>query len=289
MTLLAALGLGYCARRFAALHRDDFSRVVGTHRRPAEAEAEPGVETLAFDGAPSAALRATVAEADVLLISAAPGEGGDPVLAALADDIATGGRRGPIVYLSTIGVYGDSGGTWIDESAPLAGHLDRARRRIEAEAGWQALGRRLGRPVALLRLGGIYGPGRNALRDVADGSARRIVKPGQVFNRIHVDDIAAAIRAAIVLGFEGRVNVVDDVPAPAEAPILHAAALLGREPPPALDFDAAGPLMSAMARSFWADNRRVRNGVLRERLGVELRYPDYRAGLDALHAAGEGS
>ncbi|RTL92805.1 NAD-dependent dehydratase [Ancylobacter aquaticus] len=274
---LLCLGHGYCAQRFTALHGEAFSRRVGTSRTGAPA---PGMEMLRFDGDAAPALLDAARAADAVLVSAAPGEAGDPFLGPLGAALAEG--QGPLVYLSTIGVYGDAGGGWIDEGAPLAATAPRARRRIEAEAGWQELGRRAGRPVAVLRLGGIYGPGRNALIDVADGSARCIEREGQVFNRIHVDDIAGAIAAALAQGVDGVVNVVDDEPSPSCAPVRFAAALLGLPPPVPERFEEAARSMSAMALSFWADNRRVSNGRLRALIGGPLRYPTFREGLSAL-------
>ena len=277
---LLCLGHGYCARRFVALHGGAFARRIGTSRT---GEPVPGMEMLRFEGdAPPALLEAARA-ADAVLVSAAPGEAGDPFLGPLGAALAEG--LGPLAYLSTIGVYGDSGGAWIDERAPTAAAAPRARRRIEAEAGWQALGRRAGRPVAVLRLGGIYGPGRNALVDVADDTARCIERAGQVFNRIHVDDIADAIGAALAQRFDGVVNVVDDEPSPSCAPVRFAAQLLGVAPPAPERFEEASARMSPMALSFWADNRRVRNERLHALIGGALRYPTYREGLSALAAA----
>jgi len=223
-----------------------------------------------------------IAAADVILTSAAPGESGDPFLGPLEDALKAAPGKGALIYLSTIGVYGDSGGEWINESAPLATTAPRGKRRIQAEAGWQALGVATSRPVAVLRLGGIYGPGRNALRDARDGTARCIVREGQVFNRIHVDDIAGAIHAAISTGFNGAVNVVDDVPSESCAPVKFAAELLGLPAPEPAPFDEAAQKMSAMALSFWSDNRRVRNERLHALLGGALRYPSYREGLAGL-------
>ncbi|WP_018388654.1 NAD-dependent epimerase/dehydratase family protein [Ancylobacter sp. FA202] len=274
---LLCLGHGYCAQRFVALHGDAFARHIGTSRSE---EPFPGMEMLRVDGPPSPALLEAAGAADAVLVSAAPGEAGDPFLGPLGEALAEG--KGPLVYLSTIGVYGDSAGAWIDENAPAAATAPRARRRIEAEAGWQDLGRRTGRPVAVLRLGGIYGPGRNALIDVADGTARCIEREGQVFNRIHVDDIAGAIHAAITQHFDGVVNVVDDEPSPSCAPVRFAATLLGLPPPVPEKFEEAAPRMSAMALSFWADNRRVSNRRLHALLGGALRYPTFREGLSAL-------
>lgn len=292
MKTLLCLGLGYCARHFVARHGGAFDRRIGTRREGTPREGtrregqRDGVEMIRFDGVPSPVLIEAVGQADVVLASAAPGEAGDPFLGPLADILAASQRKGPLVYLSTIGVYGDSAGAWIDEEAPLAATVPRARRRIEAEAAWQALGRAAGRPVAVLRLGGIYGPGRNALLDLADGSARCIERQGQVFNRIHVDDIADAIGAAIAQDVDGVVNVVDDEPAPSCAPVRFAAGLLGIPAPAPEPFEVAARSMSSMALSFWADNRRVRNARLHALLGGGLAYPTFREGLSALLAAG---
>lgn len=284
MTTLLCLGYGYCAQRFVALHGAAFQRNLGTSRSGRAAE---GVEIIPFDGTPNPALLAAIEAADIILTSAAPGEAGDPFLGPLGEALTAAPGKGALVYLSTIGVYGDSGGAWIDESAPLATTAPRGKRRIEAEAGWQALGAATGRPAAVLRLGGIYGPGRNALRDARDGTARCIERDGQVFNRIHVDDIAGAIHAVIRRGFNGAVNVVDDEPSASCAPVRFAAELLGLPAPEAVPFDEAARSMSAMALSFWSDNRRVRNERLHALLGGGLAYPSYREGLTGLLERGE--
>ena len=286
MTTLLCLGLGYCAQRFVALHGARFSRILGTNR---SGEPFAGIEMLRFTGEASHDLIAAARAADVILASAAPGEAGDPFLGPLGAAISGESGKGPLVYLSTIGVYGDTGGAWIDETALPTSNAPRGRQRVAAEQAWQALGRASGRPVAVLRLGGIYGPGRNALVDVADGTARCVERAGQVFNRIHVDDIAAAIAAAVSTGFDGVVNVVDDEPSPSCAPVRFAAGLLGRPAPEAVPFEEAATRMSPMALSFWADNRRVRNTRLHSLLGAPLRHPTYREGLAALFAAGEGA
>jgi len=173
----------------------------------------------------------------------------------------------------------------VDEQTPPRPQLPRSLERLAAEAAWQNFGGRSGVPVAILRLGGIYGPGRNAFTQIARGDARRIVKPGQVFNRIHVDDIAQAIDAALTQKSSGVVNVADDEPCPPGDPLLFAAQLLGQAPPPEISFDEAAPGMSPLALSFWQDCRRVRNDKLKRTLGVTLRYPTYREGLRALMAA----
>jgi nucleoside-diphosphate-sugar epimerase len=183
-------------------------------------------------------------------------------------------------YLSTTGVYGDRAGGWVDEASALTPAGERGRRRVAAEAGWRALGL----PLHIFRLAGIYGPGRSALDSVRAGKAQRIDKPGQVFSRIHVDDIAAVLDASIARPYPGAIyNVCDDDPAPPQDVIAYACALLGRAPPPLVPFDQAA--LSPMARSFYGESKRVSNRRIKDELGVRLRFPDYRAGLDALAAA----
>jgi nucleoside-diphosphate-sugar epimerase len=215
------------------------------------------------------------------LISVPPDAESDPVLAEHAHDIAALRGLRWLGYLSTTGVYGDRGGGWVDEESDLAPSGDRGRRRVVAEAGWLDLHRRRGVPAHIFRLAGIYGPGRSALDTVRQGRAQRIDKPGQVFSRIHVADLAAVLRASMARPDPGAIyNVCDDDPAPPEAVIAHACALLGVEPPPLVPFDTAD--LSPMARSFYDDNKRVSNRRLKEVLGVTLAYPSYKDGLQAL-------
>lgn len=290
MSTLAALGFGYCARHFVALHPDAFSRVVGTARSPEKARAMPdGVEGIVFDGEQvSDALAAALRASDVLLLSALPDERGDPILRA-AGPVLEESRVSQVIYLTTLGVYGDYDGAWVDETAEARPGSARLERRMKAEAAWFEFGRRRGIPVAALRLAGIYGPGQNALLQVRAGEARPIHKAGQVFNRIHVVDIAAAIRAVVDQRFGGILNVADDLPSPPAEPILFAAELLGLPAPEVIDFAEAARTMSPMALTFWAGNKRVSNARLKNELGVKLRYPTFRDGLSALHAAGEGA
>lgn len=222
-----------------------------------------------------------------MLVSVQPGERADPVLARFGTEIAAAPRLRSIVYLSTIGVYGDHHGAWIDETAATEAENPRQRARIQAEKDWLELGVHTGKQVKILRLAGIYGPGRNALVDLRAGEARRIDKPGQVFNRIHVDDIGKVIAAALGSAEAEHVfNVTDDEPAPAPDVVAFAASLLGIEPPPLAPFVEAQ--MSPMARSFYSANRRVRNDRIKRGLGVRLAYPTYRDGLRALWSQGEG-
>lgn len=288
MSTLAALGFGYCARAFVALHPATFTHVVGTARTPERAAAlRPGVEAHVFDGQRvEEGLARALRAADVLLLSAPPDERGDPVLRA-AGALLEDGALKQVIYLTTLGVYGDHQGAWVDETTPPRPGSPRLVRRLEAEAQWFAFGARRGIPVASLRLAGIYGPGRNALRQVRSGEARPILKEGQVFNRIHVEDIAAAILAVVEQRFSGIVNVTDDLPAPSCDPIFHAAALMGLPAPEAIPFAEAAKTMNPMALSFWDANKRVSNTRLKEELGVALHYPTFREGLAALHQAGE--
>ena len=284
MTTLVCLGLGYTAAHYVTTFGKRFDRVIGTTRSRRDAARPPGqeAEMLAFDGTTaSPELVTRVEECDALLISAPPNEGGDPVLAWLADAVGRGRAR-TIVYLSTIGVYGDSGGAWVDEESLPRPGSPRSVARLAAEEAWRRFGAANGKAVAVLRLAGIYGPGRNALVTLADGTARRIVKRGQVFNRIHVSDIAQAIDACFAQGAAGVFNLADDEPAPPQEVIAFAAELLGKAPPPEIPFEQAREAMSAMARSFYAENRRVRNDKLKQTLGVRLAYPTYREGLRAL-------
>jgi nucleoside-diphosphate-sugar epimerase len=280
---LFILGLGYSARHFVARFGGSFAHIAGTVRDPAKRETIAGVEAHPFSGSgPDRQTVEQVRDADVLLVSIPPGSHGDPAIAAFADTLAAN-RSQRIIYLSTIGVYGDHGGAWVDESTPPQAALDRTRMRLAAEQAWMEITRG---DVAILRLAGIYGPGRNALATLRAGSARRIVKPGQVFNRIHVDDIASAIMAAAHHQGGGLWNVCDDEPAPPQDVIAYAAKLMGVTPPTEEAFETAE--MSAMARSFYAGNARVSNAKLKHDLGVTLAYPTYRQGLDALWSAGEG-
>jgi nucleoside-diphosphate-sugar epimerase len=285
MKTLVCLGLGYSAAHYVSISKQ-FDRVIGTTRSLRDASSL--AEMITFDGVTAAPeLIARVEESDALLITAPPGDTGDPVLACLADAIARA-RTSSIVYLSTIGVYGDTGGAWVDEeSVPKPGSA-RSTARLAAEEGWRRFGAQHGKAVAILRLAGIYGHGRNALVTVVNGTARRIVKPGQVFNRIHVTDIAQAIDACFAQNATGVFNLADDEPAPPQDVIAFAAELMGKAPPPEVPFDQARAGMSAMAQSFYAENRRVRNAKLKQTLGVRLAYPTYRDGLRALFAAGEG-
>jgi nucleoside-diphosphate-sugar epimerase len=293
MPHLLVFGLGYSSRatiRAAGTHYDRITATVRSADRAVALSAAPiegrAVTVLPFDGsAVPEALGAAIAAADDILVSAPPGETGDPVLRA-ARDILAAHRPKAIAYLSTVGVYGDHGGGWVDEETPATPSSIRSRERVEAEAAWQAFGQAHGVPVAVLRLSGIYGPGQNALVNLARGTARRIIKPGQVFNRIHVDDIAQAVLASFDKRFSGIVNVTDDEPSPAQDVIAHAAEILGLPVPPDIPFEQSG--LSEMGRSFYDECKRVRNDRLKGELSVKLLYPNYRVALRALAAGGDG-
>lgn len=275
---LLSFGHGYSARALAPLLPAERWRVIGTTRSPdkrPQLEAE-GIEPRLFPGDD---LGPALEAADHLLISAGPDAAGDPVLAALGQEIAArAGQFAWVGYLSTTGVYGDHGGGWVDEDTPLAPSTRRGAWRQQAEAAWQAIP---GLPLHIFRLAGIYGPGRGPFAKVRQGSARRIIKPGQVFSRIHVEDIAQVLRASIARPDPGAIyNLCDDDPAPPQDVIAYAAELLDVPIPEAVPFDSAE--MTPMARSFYAESKRVRNDRIKRELGVTLKYPDYRSGLRAL-------
>ena len=251
--------------------------------------AETGVDAVPFSReAPLADAAGCLAGATHVLLSIPPDEEGDPALDCHGADIAVLPGLEWIGYLSTTGVYGDTGGAWVDETATPAPTGERGRRRLAAENAWLAFGARQGLAVHVFRLAGIYGPGRNAFATVRRGAAKRIDKPGHVFSRIHVTDIAQVLAASIAKPKRGAIyNVCDDEPAPAADVVAHACALLGVAPPPLIPLDEAN--LSPMARSFYADNRRVSNDLIKQELGVELLYPDYRSGLAALLAEEAGA
>lgn len=287
---LVVLGLGYSASAFVAAGAGRFSSVVATVRSAASAAraGATGAEVLALDDPATAPrLLAAIAGADAMLVSVPAEAGGDPLLPSLAAAISAAPNLRWIGYLSTVGVYGDHDGAWVDERSALNATSQRGLARIAAERGWLDLGAASGKAVHVFRLAGIYGPGRNQLQSVADGTARRIIKPGQVFSRIHVDDIAGACLASLDRPAPGTVyNVADHEPAPPQDVIAFAANLLGLPVPPEEPFETA--VLSPMARSFYMDQRCVSNARLTTELGYVFRHPTYREGLGALFAEGEG-
>ena len=287
---LFCFGRGYTALRLARLVQAEGWLVAGTSRSPERIRqlAAEGIEAHRFGGdGPLEGYRDLLFGTTHLLVSVPPGDAGDPVLACHREDLA---RMAPgltwVGYLSTTGVYGDRKGDWVDENTPVSPGSPRAKRRADAEQGWLDLWRSNGLPVHVFRLPGIYGPGRSALDAVRAGRAHRIDKPGQVFSRIHVDDIATVLRASMAQPNPGSIyNVADDEPAPAHEVTAYACRLLAIEPPPLVRLDQAE--LSPMARSFYAESRRVRNDRIKQELGVRLAYPDYRAGLRAILAGEE--
>jgi len=316
---LFVFGFGYSARAVVARMRPHLGAVWGTTREPdklGEIEAL-GVTPFLFDGAISRdpspspspqgggeedsglhasplsasppqggrdrevgkSLLDALAEADLVLVSIAPDENGDPVLRHFRNDLAAAKPKS-LVYLSTVGVYGDHGGAWVDETSECRPVSKRSRERLATETAWREFSDETGLPVAIIRLAGIYGPGRGPFEKVRRGSARRIIKPGQVFNRIHVDDVAQILEAAFGQRAAGTFNGVDDEPAPPEDVLAYAAELLGLPPPPEVAFEDAD--LTPMARSFYGESKRVRNGKTKQELGVRLLYPTYREGLAAV-------
>lgn len=287
---LFCFGLGYSAAVLARRLQDQGWRVAGTCRSAGKQAAlrAQGIDAYLFGrGRPLVDPQQALAGATHILSSVPPDDQGDPVLDHHGNDIASARGILWIGYLSTTGVYGDRGGAFVDETAPVAPITERARRRAASESRWLALQRDRGRPVHVFRLPGIYGPGRSAIEAVRDGNAKRINLPGQFFARIHVEDIAVVLEASMRRPDPGAIyNVADDEPAPQAEVVAHAAALLGVPPPPLQNLDAAG--LSPMARSFYAENRRVRNDRIKRELGVTLRYPTYREGLAAILAGRSG-
>ncbi|MCE8522857.1 SDR family oxidoreductase [Ruegeria pomeroyi] len=275
---LLSFGHGYTARVLSRALAPQGWRIIGTSRNPDQLEAirASGAEPLLWPGEEPLLDGVTH-----LLISTAPDAAGDPVLAALGEQIAARAAQFRWVgYLSTTAVYGDHGGAWVDETTPLSPLAARGRWRVMAEQQWQAIP---GLPIHIFRLAGIYGPGRGPFSKLGKGGIRRIIKPGQVFSRIHVEDIAQVLAASMARPNPGSVyNVCDDEPVPPQDVIAYAAELQGLPLPPAVDFDKAD--LTPMARSFYSENKRVRNDRIKDELGVQLKYPNYRVGLEALQA-----
>jgi nucleoside-diphosphate-sugar epimerase len=281
-------GLGYCARRL--IQREAWIEASGTTRTAEGAAAlrREGIEAYQFDGNDAdPGVEQALGEAEAIVVSIPPRDGAGAALDRFGAVIAGAPALRRVVYYSTIGVYGDHGGAWVDETSATRTQTARGRARLEDEARWTAAARARGAEADILRLAGIYGPGRNALVNLRRGEARRIIKPGQVFNRAHVDDIVEISRLVLTRGLNGQVwNVADDEPVPPQDVIAYAAALLELKPPPEEPFDQAR--LSPMAREFYADNKRVSIAKAKAELGFALAYPTYREGLKALAEAGEG-
>jgi nucleoside-diphosphate-sugar epimerase len=288
---LFVFGLGYTAITLVRGYREAFTWVGGTVRTAGKRDllAQQGLHARLFAGGDAdPRISGDLAEADAVLVSIPPGPLGDPVLDRFRKDLAAGEKLRWLGYLSTIGVYGDRNGAWVDETMPAMPGSERSFRRLAAEEAWLEFGTETGKAVQIFRLAGIYGPGRNALASLRSGTARRIVKPGQVFNRIHVDDVAAILQASQRRPRAGGIyNVADDEPAPPQDVVLCAAELASLPLPPELTLAEAS--LSPMAASFYEENKRVSNRLVKNELGVRLRYPTYREGLGALWALGEGT
>ncbi len=279
--MLLCLGFGYCAASLTDLWRGQGGEAIATSRQVAAGSTSDRIQ---FNGDETLDVARAIASATHILISIPPDERGDPVLDRLSLRIAEARRLHWLGYLSTTGVYGDRAGAWVDETAALRPASARSRRRAQVEQAWLNLWRERGVPAHIFRLAGIYGPGRSALDQLQAGTARRIEKPGQLFSRIHVEDVAASLMASIGRPRPGSIyNVADDLPAAASHVVAHAASLLGMAPPPSEDFASA--TLTPMLREFYSECRRVANDRIKRELGVALRYPNYRIGLAAIAAA----
>lgn len=277
---LLCLGYGYTARRFVRNHRARFSAISATFRSEESSAVIATDAVSAIPAADASAFADAIRSADVLLVSAGPDATGDPFVGQVRAALEGTTSRRDILYLSTVGVYGDHDGAWVTEETAPRPASPRSRWRLDAEQAWLALAGPRTR-MQVFRLAGIYGPGRSAIDNLKAGTAKRIIKPGQVFNRIHVDDIGETLLAALARGTSGAIwNVADDEPAPPQDVVTYAADLLGMAPPPEIPFAEAN--LSPMALSFYGETKRISNRAIRTTLGVRLRYPTYRAGMTAI-------
>ncbi len=285
MTNLFIFGYGFTGRALARRMQSQGWTVAATARTPDKVAEQAAEGVTPVDPADRSALTAALARADAILVTAPPDASGCPGLNTLVPALADA-RAFPdwIGYLSTTGVYGDREGRWVFETSPLSARSIEGGRRVSAERDWLEVGRGMGLTVQIFRLPGIYGPGRSALDRVREQTTRNIIKPGQVFSRVHVDDIASALAASIARPrAEAVYNITDDAPVASHIVNAHAARLLGLSPLPPLPYDEAG--MPPAARRFWAENKRVSNARAKAELGWRPRYPDYREGLAAILAA----
>lgn len=284
---LTIFGCGYSGKAIAEACNELLGSVAGTTRSPDKAARlkSIGIDAYIYGGGePDASLTERLSETTHLVQSIAPGAEGDPLLQLGASRLrALMPKLEWVGYLSTVGVYGDHDGAWVDEETPCKPLSRRSVERVEAEEGWQAFSESTGLPVCILRLSGIYGPGRNGFVNLAEGTAKRIVKRDQVFNRIRVEDIGAATRFLAERKLGGIFNVTDNEPAPPQDVVTYAAELMGVPPPLETDFETAE--LSPMARSFYGENKRVSNAKIRA-LGFDFAYPDYRVSLENLWKCG---
>lgn len=279
MNHMLFLGFGLSAKTLAShLDRSDW-RITGTSRSEAGAAS---IRAQGFDGVVFDHLRGIPANVTHVVSSVPPDAAGDPVLQRFGEDLRTKASQLKwVAYLSTTGVYGDHAGAWTAETTPLTPNTERGERRLQAEQAWLRLHRDHRLPLHIFRLAGIYGPGRNQLLSVRDGTAKRVIKPGQVFSRIHAEDIAGILLASMAKPNPGSAyNVADDEPCPPQDVVEYAARLLGKPVPPDVPFEAAQ--LSPMARSFYADSKRVSNAKVKDELGYRFRFANFRDGLAAL-------
>jgi hypothetical protein len=282
---LLCFGFGFSAQALTRLLRDECTVTEIEIKMTATSRSDEGLELIRAHGVNALRFGSGFQIPDDvthLLVSAPPSESGDPVLQVCGEELcARASSLEWVGYLSTTGVYGDHQGAWVDEETALAPNTERGRKRVAAEAAWLDLHKRCGLPVHIFRLAGIYGSGRNVLENLRDGTAKRTIKPGQVFSRIHVEDIAGIVRASMARPHPGRAyNVADDEPCPPQDVVTYGAELLGMAPPPETPFEAAS--LSPMAKSFFADSKRVRNDRVKNELGYVFKFPDFRVGLKYL-------
>ena len=284
---LFIFGLGFSARALIKEIAPRCAWIGATTRSQEKAQVmrTDGIIPFIFDGTqPGDGIAEALRDATHVLVSVAPTVDGDPVLMHYGDILAAA-RPDWIGYLSTVGVYGNHDGHWVDEDTPVKPVSQRSRQRVAAEDAWMSLAREHDLAVQIFRLSGIYGPGRNTFVNFEKGRARRLIKPGQVFNRIHVADIAGALSAALNRAPQTRIyNVTDDEPAPPQDVVTYAAQLLNLPPPAEQDFATAD--LTPMARSFYGENKRVSNARVKSELGYEFRFPNYRIALETLHRDG---
>ncbi|WP_310618658.1 SDR family oxidoreductase [Flexibacterium corallicola] len=283
---LFVFGMGYSSTQFVKDHGHRFDWIGGTTRSKDKLPLleSMGVTPFLFNGIkPEPTIINELVQASHILVSIGPGDMGDPVLSAYRHIIAEA-QTNWIAYLSTVGVYGDHDGAWVNEASECRPVSKRSVQRVQAEKDWQELAKHYALPLIVLRLAGIYGKGRNGFINLEKGSAKRIIKPGQVFNRIHVEDISGVLGSSLTRPITGIFNVCDDEPAPPQDVVSYAANLMGVAPPPEVPFEDAQ--MSPMARSFYGETKRCENSKVKEAFKYTFRYPTYREAFDTLWKVG---
>jgi nucleoside-diphosphate-sugar epimerase len=285
MRKLFIFGFGFSSTAIAEKAGEDFDIICGTSRSQEKVDKlrAQGFEAEIFDGASTPELEAQLADTTHIVMSISPGEE-DPVLQAFPNLIELAPKLEWIGYLSTVGVYGHHDGAWVDETSELRPVSKRSRQRVAAEEAWTDLATKNDIPFSIFRLSGIYGPGRNWFINIEKGTSRRLVKPDQVFNRIHREDIGQAVVLAMRKNIGEVFNVTDDDPAPPQDVVTYAHELMGKTPPPEVDFETAD--ISPMARSFYGENKRVSNQKSKDVLGLEYHWPNYKFSLEKLWREG---